>query len=265
MNNRFKYKDLEAIRVGKFSNRVNTTCLIFRINNTVIDTGPPNQWKKVKEFLDEKKIESLLITHYHEDHSGNGFEIKKEYGTKIFTNELSYKYCQEGFIVEFYRRVVWGKPKNFQAEILGEKIETENGLLFLPIKTPGHSEDMTCYLEKNRGWLFTGDLYISSKMTHARIENNAFEEMNSIKKILDYDFETVFCSHRGLLEDGKKTLEKKWNYLNNTYEKVIELKKKGYSLDETFKKIMGKEDLFSFMTMFYFTKKQFIKSFWDNI
>lgn len=265
MYKEFKYHDLEAVRVGKIGSKINTTCLLYRLNETVIDTGPPNQWKEVQRFLDEKKPENILITHYHEDHSGNGALIQKKYDSNILCNPKSVEKCEKGFLVEFYRRFTWGKPEKFLPKENTEKIETDSGLVFLPINAQGHSEDMTCYLEKTRGWIFTGDLYISSKITHSRDEENPYLEIESLKRVLEYDFETVFCSHRGVIEDGKKALNKKLSYLTEVKERVIELKKQGKSLSETSRIIMGKEDLFTYMTLFYFSKKQFIKSFWDNI
>ncbi|MEK7433408.1 MAG: MBL fold metallo-hydrolase [Cyanobacteriota bacterium] len=265
MYQKIKYKDLDAIKIGKIGKKINTNCIVYRINETVIDTGPPNQWKQVKDFLDEKKFENILITHHHEDHSGNGFEIRQNYDTKIYSNELSYEYCKNGYIVELYRRYTWGKPKKFNTDIAPEKIETNSGLVFLSIKTPGHSDDMNCYLETNRGWLFTGDLYISSKITHSRKEENPYLDLESLTDILKYDFSTVFCSHRGVLEDGKKIIQNKINYLTEIKEKVSFMKKEGRSLSETTKLIMGKEDFFTYISMFNFSKKNFIKSFWDKV
>ncbi len=43
----------------------------------------------------------------------------------------------------------------------------------IAVHAPGHSPDMTCYLEAERGWLFTGDLYITSKPCFFRADENS--------------------------------------------------------------------------------------------
>ncbi len=48
---KINYKEVESARFGKYNLADNSTTLIYRFGNTVIDTGPPNQWKAVKNYL----------------------------------------------------------------------------------------------------------------------------------------------------------------------------------------------------------------------
>lgn len=259
-NQRISFDTVEGIRVGKIPNKINTTCIIYRINDLLVDTGPTNQWKLVKKFIEEKELKKVLITHHHEDHSGNGFNIKNDFTSEIYASEKTIEKCKNGFKVEFYRRYAWGKPKTFEPIEVEEDIEI-NSIILKPIKTPGHSDDMTCYIEKNKGWLFTGDLLISSKPKYMRKDENPLEEMESIKELLKLDFETVFCAHKGIVQNGKKALEDKLNYLNELKESILELHNKGFSRKEIRLKLFGKEDLLTILTYYNFSKLNIVDAF----
>lgn len=67
----YKYEVVEGFKVGRFNLGINTQFIVYWIADTVIDTGPSNQWKYVKSFLLQQPVRQLLLTHQHEDHSGS--------------------------------------------------------------------------------------------------------------------------------------------------------------------------------------------------
>lgn len=259
-NERLEFNSVEGIRVGKIPNKINTTCIVYRINDLLIDTGPVNQWKLIKKFIEERELKKVVITHHHEDHSGNGFNIQKDFTSEIYASDKTVDICKNGFKVEFYRRYAWGKPKKFDPLQIESSIKTGKYLL-KPINTSGHSEDMTCYIEENQGWLFTGDLLISSKPKYMRKGENPLEEIESIKEVLKLDFDIVFCSHKGIVQNGKKALENKLNYLTEIYEKILYLHKKGLTKKEISIKLFGKEDILTLLTYYNFSKLNIVDAF----
>lgn len=56
--------------------------------------------------------------------------------------------------------------------------------------------------------------------------------MSSIQKLLTYDFESMFCSHVGYIEDEKKMLQLKLDDLESLYREVEGLHKLGNSIDK---------------------------------
>lgn len=56
--------------------------------------------------------------------------------------------------------------------------------------------------------------------------------MESIRKLLTYDFGSMFCCHAGYIQNGKKALEEKLDYLENLSGEVKELHKQGQSIEE---------------------------------
>ena len=66
---------------------------------------------------------------------------------------------------------------------------------------------MTCFLEPERGWLFSGDLYISGRTRYLRADESVADTIDSLRRFLEVDFGTLFCSHRGPIADGKEARE----------------------------------------------------------
>ncbi len=260
-----KYEEIEGLRVGRFKDRVNTTCIVYRIGSTVIDTGPPNQWNTVRNFLLEKEIKQVLITHHHEDHGGNGSNIKKELKVPVYIRPEGIESLKKGFSLKFYQKIIWGKPKTFEAEVLPEQIELEKGVTLKTIHAPGHSDDMTCYLEPERGWLFTGDLFIASKPKFMRADEDPNMQIESLKLLLKYNFDKVFCSHRGIVLEGRKAIQDKIEYLETLQEKINNLYNQGKSVKEITSLLMGKESFISFFTQYHFSKRNMIECFINNI
>lgn len=259
---RLEFEGVEGLRMGRFGDQLNTACILYRIGETVIDTGPPNQWRKVRRFLEERSVEQVLLTHHHEDHGGNGGHIAARWRARLFAHEKGLPLHQNGYHLPLYRRLVWGRPRHkFQAEILPERVRLQDGLCLEPIATPGHAEDQVCFLEPNRGWLFSGDLYISGKPKYLRKEENPNEEIQSLRRVLEHDFDTLFCAHRGIVEKGYQAIKAKLQYLVALREQVRYYQQKGDPLKRIKKRLMGGERFLFWFSLGDFSKWNYIRAF----
>ncbi len=101
---RYKLGKVEGARVGRFNRGINTTFIIYRIGNNLVDCGPSNQWRAVKRFVDEQPVETILLTHHHEDHSGNAARIAKQNQITPFAPELSQKKLSGGFHTPIWQK-----------------------------------------------------------------------------------------------------------------------------------------------------------------
>lgn len=256
-----KHDAVEGLRVGRFKYRINTTCIVYRIGSTLIDSGPANQWKVIHDYIKEKGIKQILLTHHHEDHGGNAGLIQEEFNIPVFVSPIGIKNYTKSFKLKYYEQIVWGNPRKFKPSSLEDEIMLENGMKLKVIPTPGHSEDMTCFLEPNKGWLFTGDLFIASKPKFIREDENPNEEIKSLKRILTYDFDKIFCSHRGYIADGKRAIRNKLEYLESLRENVHNLYKEGRTIEEITNILMGKENFISIFTLYHFSKRNIVLAF----
>lgn len=260
---RFNYKDLEGFRVGRVDIGVSSTFVVYRIGGTVFDTGPSNQWKEVKSFIQEKPLEQLILTHHHEDHAGNAGSIEKLTGVRGVAPAITIQKLKEGFKIPITQRYVWGRPGTAELKPLPKTLSLANGEPVTAIHCPGHARDMTCYLLNDRGWLFSADLYIANYLKMLRIDEHVPTLLESINKIIASDFETIICPHRGIVEDGKARLQEKHDYLIDLAGKVQQLHQSGKGLRAITLELLGKEGLISRLSGYNFSKINLIRSSLD--
>jgi len=85
------------LRTGRYNLGIGSSCIVYRLGDTVIDTGPPNQWPVVRRFLRERNVEQVLVTHHHEDHSGNGARLQRELKATVFFPPSGVALARDGF------------------------------------------------------------------------------------------------------------------------------------------------------------------------
>lgn len=257
---RLEHGDVEGVRVGRFNMGINSTCIVYRIGATLIDTGSPNQWRAVLAFARERGLERVLVSHHHEDHCGNGARIQRETGVPVFAPAAGLRYMAQGFPLRLYQRVVWGTPEPFEAQPLPDEIKLGDGVRLRTLHAPGHSEDMVCFLEPDRGWLFSGDLFVATRPRYLRKDENIHQQIESLRRVLEHGFETVFCTHRGVVSDGRQAMQQKLDYLTSLRDEVRRLHREGKSVRAITRGLLGKEDLTSRMTGHHFSKQNLIEA-----
>ncbi|MFA0810695.1 MBL fold metallo-hydrolase [Microbulbifer epialgicus] len=255
----FRYQGLDAVRVGRFNTGVNTTFVVYRLNGTVIDTGPSNQWRYVKPFIQSVPLNQLLLTHHHEDHSGNAGAIQKLTGVQALAPELTIGILKKGFRIPPIQKLFWGTAGKAEVAPLPEELSID-GEKVVPLFSPGHAKDMTCYLLPERGWLFSADLYIANYLKLLRIDEDVPTLLNSIKGVLYHSFDVILCPHRGVVEKGWQQLNTKYEFLLNLSGEAQELQKSGLSLNEITLQLLGEEGLISKLTGYNLCKRNLIAS-----
>ena len=258
MTERLQHGEVEGLRVGRFPLRYNTTCILYRLGSTVIDTGPPNQWRRVRAFLAERAVRQVVVTHYHEDHGGNLAPIRRAFAAPVYAPRPGLAELASGFPQRAYQRLFWGRPEPVQARELPGQVPLDGGGALEAVPAAGHSADMTCLLERERGWLFAGDLYIAARTRLLRQDEDLGAEIASLRRVLDLDFDTLFCAHRGVLASGKAAVRRKLDFLESLCQRVAELRRQGRSREEITRLLLGREGLMTLLTGYHFSKRNLI-------
>lgn len=212
----------------------------YLIDDTLIDTGQPLMQSYFANLIKSLDFSQVLLTHFHEDHSGNAAMVKKMKGVPVYGHPITAGKLEQGFSILPFQYAMWGRAKPVQIIPLPPAIRTAKHSL-IPIHTPGHSKDHTVYLEKNEGWLFSGDLFLGPEIKYFRADECFVDSVKSLYKVLQLDFQALFCSHRPTLIDGKAMLFRKLDFFQNLFGEVAAFLDKGYSDNEVIRHYRNRE------------------------
>ncbi len=202
---------------------------IYRIDDLLIDTGQSHMRKFILSALSGKKISKILLTHHHEDHSGNAAAIRKAFGADVLGHPQARRKMMNGYRILPYQHIIWGKTEPVDVIPYPDIVETTTGRYRVrPIHTPGHSPDHTVYLEEENGWLFSGDLYLGDRIKFFRSDESIDRQIDSIRRVLTYNFDSLFCAHRPRPVNGKERLRRKLSFLEDFHGTVGTHLEKGY-------------------------------------
>ncbi len=255
---RLRHGDIEGLRVGRLGGKVMTTCILWRIGDTLVDTGPRNQWRPVRRFVAERPPRRVIVTHHHEDHAGNLALLAAGGPEEVLAPPGGLDLLAGGFSLPWYRRVIWGRPGRVRAKPLPEEVELADGSVLEPVLLPGHSPDMTCFLERRRRVLFGADLYVGRRQRYLRSDESLTGILASLRRALELDFDTLLCAHRGVLEDGKDRLRKKLEHFEDLCGRAAALAEEGLDAVEISRRLLGPEDHIGRMSRLEFSKRNLI-------
>ncbi|WP_419883335.1 MBL fold metallo-hydrolase [Peribacillus sp. B-H-3] len=203
----------------------------YLIDALLIDSGPASLLKDFIPFFEKEDIQQAAMTHYHEDHTGGARWLSENKHIPVFIHPMSIKTCSENAEYLPYRHQLWGDREGFQAKPLEAELHSEN-YSWEVLHTPGHSKDHMVFLNREKGMLFSGDLFVSPKTRLILKEESIPDIIQSIKHVLRYDFQEVFCGHAGYVRHGKKMFQKKLDYLETLNGDILYHCSKGLSEEE---------------------------------
>ncbi|MGG0718453.1 MBL fold metallo-hydrolase [Robertmurraya massiliosenegalensis] len=218
--------------------QLNVYC--FEVDGLLVDTGAQVLLNEFKPFFAEADVEQVVITHFHEDHTGGAAYLQREYQLPIYQNEMTIGDCAKKADYPLYRKIFWGNRKPYEAIPIGETF-TSRTATWDVIPTPGHAKDHLAFINRETGQLFSGDLYVTPKTKLALREESIPSIIQSIEKVLTYDFAELFCCHAGFIKDGRKVLTNKLHYLKELQGKIVTLQKEGLNEFEIQAKLFKKK------------------------
>lgn len=208
----------------------------YYLDGLLIDTGQSHMQHDALDAVGKLPVHHILLTHHHEDHSGNAAAFQKQTGARVVGHARTAAKLEKGYRILPYQHLIWGRTAPVLMEPITGPIESDQYVL-TPVETPGHSKDHLVFFEKNRGWLFSGDLFIGEKIKFFRSDEDIAEQIDSLEKVLKLDFEALFCAHNPCPENGKRFLAHKLDFLVALKQKVLALHGQGYPAREIIRRL----------------------------
>ena len=242
---RFDYEEIQGFKFGYSPiGKPSLFAIIYYVDGLLIDTGQRSMQKAILEKTSDLPVQQMLITHHHEDHSGNIRELRDQFNCKAYASEKCCELMKDPPSISFAQYMVWSsRPACHDLTPISGSIQTEN-YEFQLIPIPGHAEDMVALYEPERRWLFSADLFINGYISYFLKNESIVDQINSIKRILELDFKVLLCSHNPRIHDGREKLQEKLNYLEDFHSRVSQEYQKGNSASRIMKNLKLNENTY---------------------
>ena len=227
----------------------------FYFDGVLFDTGPPRTGRELATWAQNVEIERIVNTHRHEDHVGGNAFLPS---LPALAPGGALPIIRRPPPLPLYRRVPFGQPRPARAEPLGETVSTRSHTLDV-IPTPGHAPDHVALLLSEEGWLFGGDLFLMERAKYVRRADDVAQWMGSLRAILAYDFDLLFCAHAGSVPDGKAAIRRKIAYWDELGEKARAMAAHGHPPEAIRDTLLGKEGFLTYWSRGRFAKLNLIE------
>ena len=144
-------------------------CYILEQNNKVLIIDPGDEFDKINNFISNKEIVGILITHNHFDHIGALKLLVDTYNAKVYDNSN-----------------------------LKEKEYNIDNFSFEVIYTPGHTKEEITYYFKKYKTMFTGDFLFQNSIGRCDLPGGNEKEMfSSLLKMKNYPDDIIIYPGHG--------------------------------------------------------------------
>ena len=158
--------DIKCIKVGY----LRCNCYLISKDRESLLIDPGDEIDRIEEFIRDKNIMGILITHNHFDHVGCVKDLVNKYNYSVYDNSN----LNEGI----------NKIGNFTFEV---------------IKCYGHTMDCLSFYFREDKVMFTGDFLFKGTIGRCDLVGSNISAMeDSINKIKDYDGDIVIYPGHGM-------------------------------------------------------------------
>ncbi|MBI4864449.1 MAG: MBL fold metallo-hydrolase [Candidatus Riflebacteria bacterium] len=236
---------------------------IFTVGEILVDTGFSHVRGLVASLLADRSIGAIVLTHNHEDHSGNVAALVHRRGCPVYLRNAGALWHEGVDRLLPYRATFWGPPEPYQPQEMPLEVEVGRRRL-RAIPTPGHSETHTAFFEEATGRVFTGDLYMNAGAAAVLRHENPYESVRSLRRVAALKPRRLITGHCHILDDPTRALETKANRIEEAAHRVLELQAAGLPVDEIVGRLFSsgrlRDLVFRIMTQGEFSRPNFVRA-----
>ena len=253
--------EVQQIRMSRYADFPAATWVCaYLIDGLLIDTGPAYTAQELTAAMAGRNLKLAVNTHYHEDHiSANKF-LQDAYGIEIYAHPLAIARINSPAKLYPYQEDVWGYPVPSVVKPVGSYVETEH-YRFEVVPTPGHDRDHICLFEPQNGWLFTGDLYVTTRPVVCRPNDDMRQSLQDLKKLRSLNSSIIFPAPTHVVKDPGAKLDKLIGYLDDLSSRIESLYREGMPQEQIRDRVFGGESPLAEPTQMQFSSLNMVKSF----
>lgn len=203
------------------------------VRGVLVDAGGAHTTGSLESWLEGRTLDALLLGHHHEDHSGGAGAIARR-GVPVFGSRGTAARLRRPGRIPEYRARLWGQRTPLV-------VRPPNGLPLEPIPLPGHSPDQLGYLDRQTGWLYSGDLVLRRRQQIAMPGEDPWTMIDSTNRVLELAPIALATSHRGLIRGPTSVLTEQRDYLEHLAGEIGHLRGSGVSVEAIVQALFGGE------------------------
>lgn len=111
----------------------------------LIDSGQRHMQRHALDAIGGLPIHRILLTHHHEDHSGNVAAFQRQTGAPVMGHALTAAKLEKDYRILPYQHIIWGRAAPVFVEPVSGPVKSDQYVL-TPVETPGHGKDHLVFL-----------------------------------------------------------------------------------------------------------------------
>jgi len=186
--------------------------LVIGSRTALIDTGTGKEngrnISKIKELLNGRDLDIIVLTHFHYDHIGGLRGIQNEFGSEAFAGAGDAPFIANGDSA--YTLSGWFGDELGHADITelmeGDVIDLGEHRLRV-VNTPGHTCGSICLYDEVTNSLFSGDTVFARGIGRTDFPTGSTDELiRSLKKLSSMDIGALYPGHMNAVSDGNEAI-----------------------------------------------------------
>ncbi|HUY89924.1 MAG TPA: MBL fold metallo-hydrolase [Pirellulales bacterium] len=215
----------------------------------MIDTGFPWARRRLRTAIFElgadRALNTIVNTHYHEDHTGNNDLIAEICGARVLAHRDAVAEIRFPGELAWYRSFLFGPPRVVEVSPIEGAVTTER-FQFQVVETPGHCPGHICLFEPHEKWLFSGDLYIAAELDSQLGDADGPKWISSLEAALKLKPEWMFDAHGSIFfgaGEVERQLRCKLEFLIAIRDRVQRHAASAQTIEQLTRKVFDRRDL----------------------